>query len=256
MLWQQRVAIGRALVYNPPVILLDEPLPNLDAKLREEARAAFLRELIGAPGTVGADGDATTGWRGGGHLRPHPAAEQRPHLTAGDAAGDGGRPATLFCAEFCWQQQPPERLAHQHPRRRGQAGSPGLGAAGARQWAPACRPGRTRSASSAREQVALCTRPQGNHVDMRLMTSMYLGDCWEYVFRPPGEEPVSAMALRAYGQESRAPARPTVWRSKAPAGADFSRGRRRRTAASGARVAWRTSPRRRCAADVGRGRHA
>ncbi|MDB5935224.1 MAG: lipase, partial [Massilia sp.] len=33
------------LVYNPPVILLDEPLSNLDAKLREEARA-FLRELI------------------------------------------------------------------------------------------------------------------------------------------------------------------------------------------------------------------
>ncbi|MDU2541707.1 MAG: ABC transporter ATP-binding protein [Klebsiella sp.] len=39
------MAIGRALVYNPPVILLDEPLSNLDAKLREEARV-FLRELI------------------------------------------------------------------------------------------------------------------------------------------------------------------------------------------------------------------
>jgi iron(III) transport system ATP-binding protein len=33
---------------------------------------------------------------------------------------------------------------------------------------------------------------------------MYLGDRWEYVFRPPGEESVSGMALRAYGQESRA----------------------------------------------------
>ncbi len=39
------MAIGRALVYNPPVILLDEPLSNLDAKLREEVRV-FLRELI------------------------------------------------------------------------------------------------------------------------------------------------------------------------------------------------------------------
>jgi iron(III) transport system ATP-binding protein len=35
---QQQRGHRRALVYNPPVILLDEPLSNLDAKLREEAR--------------------------------------------------------------------------------------------------------------------------------------------------------------------------------------------------------------------------
>lgn len=41
---QQRVALARALVYKPGILLLDEPLSNLDAKLRERARV-WLREL-------------------------------------------------------------------------------------------------------------------------------------------------------------------------------------------------------------------
>lgn len=47
----QRVAIGRCIVRRPRLFLLDEPLTNLDAKLREELRVelALLRRALGIP---------------------------------------------------------------------------------------------------------------------------------------------------------------------------------------------------------------
>ncbi|MGJ3251007.1 MAG: ABC transporter ATP-binding protein [Elainellaceae cyanobacterium] len=46
---QQRVALGRAIARQPQVFLLDEPLSNLDAQLREETRAELkqLHQTVG-----------------------------------------------------------------------------------------------------------------------------------------------------------------------------------------------------------------
>ena len=47
---RQRVALGRAIVINPKVFLMDEPLSNLDAKLRVQMRSEIIKihERVGA----------------------------------------------------------------------------------------------------------------------------------------------------------------------------------------------------------------
>lgn len=199
---QQRVAIGRALVYNPPVLLLDEPLSNLDAKLREEARA-FLRELILRLGLSAI-------------LVTHDQAEAMAIsdrillLNNGMIEQQGtpedmyGSPATLFCAEFMGSNNRLEgtiiKIEGDQAQFHVDSGWKLCGKAGR-----GLKEGQRASAIIRVEKVQVSSEAQANSFQMPLLTSMYLGDRWEYVFRDTTEGHVGAPALRAYGQSAQVP---------------------------------------------------
>ncbi len=188
---QQRVAIGRALVYNPPVILLDEPLSNLDAKLREEARV-FLRELIIKLGLsalmVTHDQNEAMAISDRILLLNNGVIEQQ-----GTPQEMYGNPATLFAAEFMGSNN---RLhgkvtALENGRARVEGASWALwGRAG-----EGISVGQPATAVIRVERLRLDCSPQDNSLELPLLTSMYLGDRWEYLFRTEGDD----FAIRAYG---------------------------------------------------------
>ena len=98
---QQRVALARALAISPKLLLLDEPLSNLDAKLREALRIE-LREILRAVGTttlvVTHDQTEAIG------LADRIALMNKGRIVqAGTAREIYEEPATRFVAEFMGQ---------------------------------------------------------------------------------------------------------------------------------------------------------
>ena len=194
---QQRVAIGRALVYNPPVILLDEPLSNLDAKLREEARV-FLRELIIKLGLsalmVTHDQNEAMSISDRILLLNNGKIEQQ-----GTPQEMYGSPKTLFTAEFMGSNN---RLHGKVTEvRDGRARIEGKGWVLWGQAGEGVQSGNDATAVIRVERVAVVEGPGQNQLELPLLTSMYLGDRWEYLFRTPGDD----FVIRAYGHEVRDP---------------------------------------------------
>jgi iron(III) transport system ATP-binding protein len=190
---QQRVALARALVYGPRLLLLDEPLSNLDAKLREEARA-WLRELIQRLGisAVLVTHDQTEALA---------IADRVLLLDRGRIEQDAApveiyeRPATLFAAEFMGTNN---RLAGRVAEVRGDRAL--LQGEGWALWGnlrSERRVGDDAQGLIRLERTALADGPGENRVEARLDAALYLGDRWDYVFQAAG------MRLRLW-----APARP------------------------------------------------
>jgi multiple sugar transport system ATP-binding protein len=95
---RQRVAMGRAIVRNPQAFLMDEPLSNLDAKLRVEMRAEIARiQRDLAVTTVYVTHDQTEAMTMGDRV----AVMRGGHLQQVDAPQVlYERPRNLFVAEF------------------------------------------------------------------------------------------------------------------------------------------------------------
>jgi iron(III) transport system ATP-binding protein len=194
---QQRVALARALVYGPRLLLLDEPLSNLDAKLREEARA-WLRELIQRLGisAVMVTHDQSEALA---------VADRILLLDQGRIEQDARpvdiyeRPATLFAAEFMGSNN---RLAGRVAEVRGDRAL--LAGDGWSLWGSLRterRVGELAQGLIRLERTALADAPGENRLEAKLDAAMYLGDRWDCLFHagglrlrlwapgPPAEQP-------------------------------------------------------------------
>lgn len=187
----QRVAVGRAIVKKPDVFLFDEPLSNLDAKLREEARV-FLRELIIKLGLsalmVTHDQNEAMAISDRILLLNNGVIEQQ-----GTPQEMYGSPATLFAAEFMGSNNRlhGKVMALENGRARIEGASWSLwGRAG-----EGVSVGEPATAVIRVERLRLDGAAQANSLQLPLLTSMYLGDRWEYLFRTEGDD----FPLRAYG---------------------------------------------------------
>lgn len=95
---KQRVALGRAIARNPQVFLMDEPLSNLDAKLRAETRAQIvkLQRQLGTT-TIYVTHDRTEAMTMGDRIAILDRGEIQQVASPLEIYN---RPANLFVAEF------------------------------------------------------------------------------------------------------------------------------------------------------------
>jgi len=188
---QQRVALARSLVYNPQVILLDEPLSNLDAKLREEARI-WLRQLIIdlnlSAVCVTHDQAEAMAMADKVVLLKDGVIEQ-----AGTPQEMYGAPKSLFVAEFMGANNTISGLVTDVDGDSARIEGNGWALHG-RLRTP-LKAGDRATAVVRLEKIKLVQTPKENSLRLPLTASVYLGNTWEYVFDLAGA------TIRGYGNE-------------------------------------------------------
>ena len=188
---QQRVAICRALVYEPKVLLLDEPLSNLEAKLREEARF-WIRRLIIELGTCAImvthdQGEALA-------MADHVLLLKDGVIVQQGAPIDiYSEPQTFYSAEFLGTNNVTSGRVRAQGGDRVTVEGDGWGLQGV--WR-----GKSPPAADAKgrvvirvERVAIAQGPGPHRIEMEHDQSLFVGDKWEHRMRR------GDLRIRAYG---------------------------------------------------------
>jgi iron(III) transport system ATP-binding protein len=192
---QQRVALGRALAYGPPVLLLDEPLSNLDAKLRDEARH-WIREII-------KETNAAALYVTHDQTEALAIADRIMVLDQGVVQQEGrpeeiyARPASPFVAEFMGSNNRVRGKLAESDGRRGRVAGDGWSLWG--ELRAEKRAGEDALGVVRVERLAVAESGGEHHIKMPLKSASYLGERWEYLFALPGLE------LRVWGERALPP---------------------------------------------------
>lgn len=198
---QQRVALARALVIRPDVLLLDEPLSNLDAKLRLELRSEIRRICKEAGRKDGSGGGMTAVYVTHDQKEALSMADRVAIVSAGKVVQVGPpaelyrRPASAFVAEFLGETNfLPATLTG--PRTgRGSVQTP-AGVLESSQFSPELAASSTNAVCSIRPEAFRVDAPDGtNTLFARVLDSTYLGETAQLLVELPGNTRVRVATL-------------------------------------------------------------